>query len=171
MPRSISLLLLEELYAPRTGEIPLLFLELDHPELIDPIRVVNDIIDYVYLTNTYVGCPFAFNLISDSENRPPRAQISIQNVDRNIGNTLINISDTIDIKLTIVASNQFNLTVDPRVEISSPSVIEYEADFLTLKNVSVNVGTIKGTIESFDFTREPWPFVRATKERLPGLFR
>ena len=158
MPRSISQLLLQELYAPRTGEIPLLFLELDHSEIIDPIRVVNDIKDYVYLTNTYIGCPFNFNLMSDDETRQPRAQISIQNVDRTICNT-------------ILASNQFDLTADPRTEISSPSVIEYEADFLTIKNISVSVAAITGTIESFDFTREPWPFVRATKERLPGLFR
>lgn len=170
MPRTITDALKQELYAPRTGEMILMFATIDHTVLIDPVRVVNDIKDYVLGTNTYTGCPFNISLVSDGE-RAPRAVVTIQNVDRRIGEIVTSITTPPSFKLQVFSSLDFDLTVDPRVESTPPATVEYEADFLFLREIRVTSANIQGELTTNVFTSEPWPSVRATKDRLPGLFR
>lgn len=47
----------------------------------------------------------------------------------------------------------------------------YVADKLFLTNVSVDVATITGTIEGWDYLQRVWPGVRARQSIFPGLFK
>jgi hypothetical protein len=65
-------------------EAPLMLLEINHPELTSPIRVVNDTQSLTSNGNLYQD--FAFRLIvpSDFENQLPKARISIDNVGKDL---------------------------------------------------------------------------------------
>jgi len=170
MPRLITDALKQELLAPRTGEVILQFATISHVDLTDPIRVVSDIKNYVLGTDPFIGCPFKIALVSDGE-RPPRAVVSIQNADRRVGEVVCSITTPPRFKLQLLSSLDFDLTVDPRVELSPPATVEYEADFLFLREIKVDAITIEAELTTNVFTAEPWPVVRATKDKLPGLFR
>lgn len=152
-----------------TAELALIFLEVTHPALAEVIRVVNDPKDFVYRGVTYSKGYFELQLLTDNE-RPPEGRLSVQNVDQRIGNTLRTLVDPARLRIDVVAGSQFNLGVDPRTEIT-PVYTEYVADYLYLIDVECDAMMLNGRIVSWDYTQELWPGVRATQDRLPGLFR
>jgi hypothetical protein len=72
---------LAEVSAP---ESPLLLLEINHPELPSPVRVVNDTQNITSNGNLYLGFSFRFVLPSDYENQLPKARIAIDNVGKDL---------------------------------------------------------------------------------------
>lgn len=152
-----------------TAEFPLIFLEITHPALAETIRVVNDPKDFVYRGLSYSKAFFEVQLLTDNE-RPPEARLSVQNVDQRIGNTLRFMKGPARLRMDVVAASQFNLSVDPRTEIT-PVYPEYVADYLYLIDVEGDAMMLNGRITSWDYTQELWPGVRATQDRTPGLFR
>lgn len=72
---------LAEVSAP---EAPLLLLEINHPELPSPVRVVNDTQNITSNGNLYLGFAFRFVLPSDYENQLPKARIAIDNVGKDL---------------------------------------------------------------------------------------
>ena len=62
-------------------DVSLTALEIRHPDISDPVRVVNDATDHVIGGETYVALRFAAALRpSDEEGRAPRAEIEIDNI-------------------------------------------------------------------------------------------
>jgi hypothetical protein len=72
---------LAEVSAP---EAPLLLLQINHPELPSPIRVINDTQNITSNGNLYVAFAFRFVLPSDYENQIPKARIAIDNVGKDL---------------------------------------------------------------------------------------
>lgn len=147
----------------------LIFVTLSHELLIEPVRVVSDTKDFVYGGETFVGFPFDLQLLTDDD-RPPTATIEIQNVDRIIGETLRPLTSAPRLKIELLHSDDFDLTVTPRTPVRPPSV-EYVANHLFLANVKIDPMTVSAEIVGWDFTQRTWPGVRATQNRLPALFR
>lgn len=169
MTRSISDALLAEMVQPQSGVLLLQFAEISHPSLALPIRVVSDVKDYVWGGETYSGVPFRLELLSDGE-RPPRGAITIQNVDRRIGEMARALATPPHLTITLLSSDDFDLTADPRTE-TGTATVEYQASHLRLKKIRADAIAVQAEIMSFDPSAEPWPQTRATKDRLPGLFR
>lgn len=73
-----------DLYKERTGsssgEEPVYLLEIAHPQLAEPIRVVRDTEDLVSNGETFVALAFEVALPDDLENQMPRAPIRMDNV-------------------------------------------------------------------------------------------
>lgn len=65
-------------------ESPLMLLQIDHVDLVAPIRVVSDTQNIVSNGNTFIAYPFKFILPSDYENQLPKAKIEISNVGRDL---------------------------------------------------------------------------------------
>ena len=147
----------------------LIFVTLSHPLLSDPVRVVSDTHSYVRSGFTWIGFPFDILLLSDDDN-PPKATIEIQNVDRVIGNTIQPLTTPPRLMIELLHSDDFYLTADPRTEIGTAAV-EYAAPNLFLANVKIDAMTVAADIIGYDFTQRTWPGIRATQNRLPGLFR
>lgn len=167
--RDVPLSVRREFEKQESGHVPLIFLTITHPQVQDAIRVVSDIKDYVFGGLTYVGFPFDILLPSDSDG-PPTATLSIQNVDRVIGDTLRQVSDPARMSIVIVSSADFDLAVDPRTEIgTAPEMFRYDHGFLV--DVEVDVLQVTGTIRGWDYRSELWPGLRATQDMCPGLFR
>lgn len=173
MPRTLSTDFRNSLEAPASDDVVLPFATITHPSLSDPIRAVCDVVDYIYGGNRYYGVPFAFTVLSDGE-RPPVAHIQVQNVDQIIGNVVLTLSTSPRLKLELLALSDFgDVTLlagrKTRSALGTPTV-EYSADHLLLFNVSADAMTIEADIRSFDLSQEPWPSIRSTRERLPGLY-
>lgn len=169
MTRSSAIAQRVFLEAQDTPDAALAFLTMEHPNLPDPIRVVSDVMDYKVGAITFVGMPFGVKLLTDSE-AVPRSQLVMQNVDRRIGNAVRRSLDRCKVKLEIRSSADFDLTKDPRVQLVAGSPI-YAFSSFWLTNVQIDATQLTGDIELEDYSVEPWPSVRATKDRLPGLFR
>ena len=148
----------------------LAFLTVSHPNLPDPIRVVSDLFDYVIDGATFIGMPFDYAILSDDE-AAPQTELRMQNVDRKIGNALLGLSgERASLRLVIRTSADFNLSVDPRVEIPGGSAI-YEFKQFELVDATVDAMEISARVILRDYSQEPYPGNRATQRNTPGLFR
>lgn len=171
MPRLIPAVIRREIEAQESGLFLLALVEITHPDLLAPIRVANDIVDYLLSGNRYVGMPFELDHITDGD-RPPSGRLRVQNVDQRIGEWVLSLSSPPRLRIDIYSGDDFGALDESktRTAIGTPSPF-YSARHLRLRNVSVDAVAVSGEIGSWDPGREPWPSIRATKDRLPGLFR
>ena len=168
--RSLSTAFRTSLESSANPDALLLFATITHGDLPDPIRVVNDIVDYQWQGELYTGIPFMIDLLSDTD-APPTAKIRMQNVNQVIGRVVLGLKSSPRIQLDVLASSDFYDAVDNlRLPIGSPTA-EYSAPRLRLRNVTGDAMMVEGELYSFDVTREPYPVIRTTKDRLPALYR
>ena len=65
-------------------DVLLIALEISHPKISDPVRVVNNPVNQIIEGNTYVGLRFSARLADDIEGRAPEAELVIDNVGRDM---------------------------------------------------------------------------------------
>lgn len=65
-------------------EAPLIALEINHPDLSSPVRVINDTQDLTSNGDLFVACPFRCSLPDDFESQLPRARLAIDNIGREL---------------------------------------------------------------------------------------
>lgn len=65
-------------------ESPLLLLEINHAALPQPVRVIQDNLDLISNGVNYIACQFRCELPDDFEGQMPRAQLSIDNIGRDL---------------------------------------------------------------------------------------
>jgi len=146
------------------------FLTITHRNLSAPIRVVSDAIDYVVDGETFIGCPFEFQLLTDDEQHPT-TQLRVQNVDRRIGEAIRTVTDRAVVQLEARSTADFDLSVIPRVEAGTGSSVLYGFRHFDLVDVTVTPIEVTGTLMLRDYTQEPYPGLRATQTRCPALYR
>lgn len=169
MDRIIPTGSVDEINSQESGDAYLIFFTLSHPELLEKIQVVTDPKDFVLDSDTFLGFDFNIVLLTDTEDMPT-AQVTIQNVDRKVGDALERIIDPARVKLELIALSEFDTTVDPRTELGVTERI-YVADHLFLIDIQVNNLSMTGRLVSWDFSQEPYPGIFATQDRFPGLFK
>ncbi len=169
MPRNITPEVRADLQSQASPHAILGFLTITHRNLPDPIRVVSDPLDFVVDGQTYIGCPFEFQLLTD-EDQAPTTTLRVQNVDRRIGEAIRTVTDRAQVTLEARSTADFDLSVVPRVEIASVAPI-YAFRHFDLMDVTVNAIEVSGTLALRDYSAEPWPGKRATMSRAPALFR
>lgn len=169
MTRAVSDDFRESTEAEQTDEVFVLMATITHEELAVPIRINSDVVDYLYGGETFYGVAFSASFVSDDEN-PPKAQISIQNVDQRIGDVLLGLSTSPKIKFELLARSDFD-DRDPRQPIVISPTPEYIATNLFLRNIQCDAMTISAEMQSFDISSEPWPKLRTTPEFTPALSR
>lgn len=171
MPRDIDISFRRAVESNFTDEVDLVFLTISHPLLFEPIRVVWDNVNYVYGGNTFIGFPFDINLLTDDE-QPPKAKLTIQNVDAIIGDTIRGLNSPPRLKIELLSSRDFDLTVTPHTAFVTPSpTVVYMADKLFLTNVMVDALVITAEIVGWNYLQRVWPGVRARQDIFPGVFR
>lgn len=168
MTRSISAAFRNSTEDEQTSETFVVMATVTHSALLVPIRVNNDIVDYIYNGDTFFGTGFTISLLSDDD-QSPKAQVMIPNVDQSVGDALLAISTSPRIRIALLARSDFNDDV-PRRAFAIPTV-EYLAPELFLRNVTCDAVALTADIFSYDVSTEPWPRVRTTPDLLPGLFR
>lgn len=135
--------------------------------------LVNDVVNYTYNGHLFIGFPFKIQLLQDDE-RPPKGQLVVQNVDRRIGELLLGLVVSPTLQVEILAGSGWNIALDlatnSRLPIGSPTP-EYIAQKLQVWDITVTAPTVMLSFGPPDVTGELWPMPRATKNYTPGLFR
>ena len=101
MSRPVSLTFKQAVNAQETSEAFLILITIDHPDLSQPIRVTSDAVDTTSRSNLFVAFPFELTLPADSEDRPPRASLRIDNVDRQIVQAIRDITSAPSVLMEI----------------------------------------------------------------------
>lgn len=155
----------------------LFFLTLMAPGLDEPLRLVNDnatlngtIATYSLSGNTYTSFPFDIEVPTDIE-QAPVGRIIIPNIDRRIGEIVRGIQARIRVQeLLLLPASDFVLTTNPRTLIGTAHTI-YSLTGFELRNIRLDALQATGDLVAVDDTAEPWPAVRATQDKFPGLYR
>lgn len=134
MTRAYSSQFKSTLAAVSATEAPLILLEISHPSLTTPVRVVNDTQDLTSNGNLFVACPFRCILPDDYEGQLPKARLAVDNVGR-------------DLMYWIETSNggQGSSVRFMQIMRSRPNLIEWEIT-MSLYNVSVNMQEISAEL-------------------------
>jgi len=158
MPKSYSTNAKKEMNAVNSNDILLLLLEINHSSLPQPIRVVNDNQDVTHLANVYTALAFSVTLPDEQETGLPRAQISIDNIGRELTQWL-----------DISGGGQGATARFMHVLRSAPDIVEWEST-LELFNVVQAATVITGTLGYLDVLNLPAVALTYTPQRFPGLF-
>ena len=144
-------------FAQETDEVWLVLVTIDHADLSQPIRVVNNTEDVTSGGDTYVAFPFDITLPDAREDAPPRARLVIDNVSREIAEAIRTISSAPSVTLEVIRA-------------ADPDTIEISWPFFKLRNVKWDVGKVSGDLTLEDFTSEPYPAGIFSPASFPGLF-
>lgn len=140
------------------GEEPVVLLEIDHPELLAPVRVVNDTDDLASNGENFVACAFGTQWPDDQAGAMPRVPIAIDN----LGGEM---SDWLDAS----AGGRGATVRMMQVMRDTPDVIEQEFT-LELLNSRQSPELIQGELGYENVLDQPALQATYTPETAPGLF-
>lgn len=126
------------------SNLPLVLLEIDHDDLAEPIRVVNNKTNITSNGDEYTAFPFEITLPDSNDDSPPRAKIRIDNVSREIGQAIRSISSPPSVTIRVIRQE-------------TPDIIEAEYVGMRLLQVPYDALSVEGVLEFEDLTREPFP--------------
>ncbi len=145
------------LMAQETGEAFIVLIKIDHPNLSAPIRVSSDGVNTSSNGETFIAFPFELELPISDPDQPPRARITIDNVDRSI--------------VTAIRSINTEATVDIDVVLGSdPDTLEVSFTGFKLVNVDYDALVVAGDLSFEDFFSEPFPSRVFSPADFPGGF-
>jgi hypothetical protein len=138
------------------GHIELL--EVSNASFSGPMRIANDVVDWVSQGLDYIGLPFGFTLPEDVSGSMPRMQLAVDNVGRGFSDELERLQPgtTTMAKLIIVARD-------------TPDRHEH-VFWLPMSSVSISGATAQATCSVDEITRQSACKQMATPFTLPGIF-
>lgn len=144
------------MFSEETSDGLLVLLTITHPN-ISPIRVVNDKVNISSRGNEFIAFPFEIILPTSSPDSPPKSQLTIGNVSREISQIIRTISSAPTVLIEVVRINNFD-----SLEVSFPA--------FKLKNIRFDVAQVQGDLVSEDLQIEPYPSLTFSPAHFPGLF-
>jgi hypothetical protein len=109
MPRSVSLTTLQGMLAQRTDVVYLVRLKVDHPDLSNPLRFVNDKVDHTDgSSNVWSAFPFQAVLPDDVEDTVPKAEVIVSNVSRDLTLAIRALSSRPSAVMDVVTDQAFD---------------------------------------------------------------
>jgi len=157
MSRNISALARQSLFASETDDAFLILLTLSHPDMAAPIRVTSDAAETESNGHIFTPFPFTLTLPDDIDAQSCRAQLTIDNVDRQIVLAVRSLSGAVSALIQIVRA-------------AAPDVIEAQFPDFKLANLSYDAWRVSGDLTVEDFTAEPFPAAIFSPGLFPGLF-
>jgi len=142
-------------WSPESNQ-PLVLLTIDHTDLANPIRVVANTEDITSNGNTFTAFPFEIRLPDSNEDAPPTARLRVDNVSREIGQTIRQITSAASVTIEVVRQEALDT-----VELSFPS--------MRLVDVRFDALSVQGDLEFEDLAREPFPARTFSPAEFPGL--
>jgi len=141
-----------------TGEEPVYLLEITHPQLATPIRIVNDTQDLVHNGSTFFAVAFRIQFPDDIAKTVPQVPIAIDNVGREMTQFLEQSGGGKGAQVRIM-----------QVMRDTPDLVEQEYT-LTLIGVRQTMIEISGQLSYENFLDIPALGAIFTPETAPGLF-
>jgi len=140
------------------GEAPVLLLEIDHPDLPGPVRVVKDNEDLTSTGNLFVAMAFDITPPDDLSTGLPRATLRVDNIGRELTQWL-NVS----------GGGKGATARMMYVMRDAPDLIEWETT-LELSNVTQTPASVDGQLGYTDILNLPGTVQTYRPETAPGLF-
>ena len=157
MSRSVSSAFLQAALAQETGEVYVVLVEIDHADLVTPIRAARSNANVLHNGNTYHGMWFETDLPDDLEEQLPEITLVIQNVDRAVVEAVRTVSSAPTVTVKVVLA-------------SDPDTVEAGPWVMTLRQAAYNALTVSGSVLGPDILTEPYPGDAMTPANFPGLF-
>lgn len=157
MSRNPSLAARMALNAQETDEAFLILLTLSHPSMSAPLRVTSDAVQTQSRGESFVPFPFELTLPDDDENGAPEARLAIDNIDRQIVQSLRALPFAPLVLIEIVRA-------------ADPDTVEARFADFTLRDVTYDSRVVEGILGVEDFTAEPYPANVFAPGLFPGLF-
>lgn len=139
-------------------EHPVTLLEIEHPDLPEPIRVVNWSEDITHAGNVFTALAYEITLPGDLAQGLPRASLSIDNIGREL-------TDWIE------ASNGARGTTCRLIQVlpSDPDTIEWDIT-MNLENPAIDVFRVTAALTYDDLLNLPAVALVYSPQTAPGLY-
>ena len=157
MSRDISTEALQAINAAETADAFIILLTIAHDNLEAPLRVSSDAADTISRGNSFTAFPFELTLPDDEDNKPPRARLIIDNIDRSIVRAVRNLASSPRVTIEIIRA-------------ADPDVVEATFQDFRFTNISYDAKVVEGDLTLEDFTAEPYPGASFSPSLFPGLF-
>jgi len=144
--------------AATSGEEPLYLMEITHPQLEIPVRVVRDTVDLVSNGETFVAFAFDIQLPDDVAGQLPRCPIRIDNVGRELTQWLDASSGGIGSQVRVM-----------QVMRDDPDTIEFDVT-LDLLNVKQSSAFVTGDLGYENTLGMPALIASYRPDNTPGIF-
>jgi hypothetical protein len=142
--RSVSAVLKEAIYKSHSSRVFIVLVEINETTLLEPLRFTSDNVNTISNGNTYTPFPFSISLPDDDEDKIPSTVLQIDNVDRQIAQTLRELDDAPDFTLWVVLDDD-------------PDRIEAGPFTMKLRNARYGLLTVQADIEGPSLLEEPYP--------------
>ena len=143
-------------FGAETDEIWLILLTLSHADLSDDIRVVHNQVSITSRGMLFVGFAFEISLPLDSSDRPPVAELRIDNVSTEIAEAVRSITTAPSVKIEVIRA-------------ADPDTVELALDGFLLRNVQWDASAVTGALALEDIVTEPYPAGIFSPAGFPGL--
>lgn len=157
MPRDLSPTAISALTGPQTREVFLCLATLDHDDLDDSIRLVNDAVNVTSRGKVYTACDFDLRLPTESGDRLPSTTARIANVDRALTAALRGLTTPGTITLEVILA-------------SAPDTVEAGPYRFRTESIEFDVDLITFRLAFEDFLNEVFPKDSITPTDFPGIF-
>jgi len=166
MARTLSATAKAAIFAQTTSEAFIMLVTINHSSFTTPIRVSSDPTQDLPVAAVrgtvsngveYIFLPFAINLPTQDDTGLARAQISVDNISREIVAAVRGADSALSIDIDIVLS-------------SDPDTVEVNIADFRLDRVTYDAFTVSGDISVEYFDLEPFPTKRFTPADFPALF-
>lgn len=139
-------------------EVGLILLVLVHSSLSEPVRIVNDVEDLISNGDTFIGLPFRCILPDDFDGQLPKAQLTIDNV----GKELMEWIET-------TSGGNGSIVTFSQVMRSRPDQIEWSIT-MNLYNVHVTMQDITAELGFENLFAKPAVKLKYRPDNSPGIF-
>lgn len=134
-----------------------MLLIMTHPALPDTLFFVNNYANIVSNGITFIAWPFDLPMPEIGSDTLPQLTLTIDNVDRRIGESIKAIQTPIDVEIMWVLA-------------SNPDQIEGGPLFLRMMGTETTLQQISGSLNFEDLLNEPFPYNTYNPGNAPGLF-
>jgi hypothetical protein len=139
-------------------ELPLYLLEIDHPNLVTPVRIVQDNQDIVSNGNTYMKFAFEITLPDDLSTGQPKAVLAVDNVMRELVPWL-----------ELSNGGRGSTCRIMQVQRSDPDTVEFDIT-LALSNIKLTSLRMTADLSFDELLNLPAVAVNYNLQTAPGLF-
>lgn len=157
MSRNISSAARASIFSGSTDDVFAILLTIDHADMAEPIRVCSGGVDMTSRGNSFIAFPFDLSLPDDDGDRPPRARLAIDNIDRRIVAAVRGLTSPPSVLIEIVRA-------------AAPDVVEATFADFKFTGITYDSKAVKGNLSIEDFTAEPYPAATFSPSLFPGLF-
>jgi len=146
------------LLATSADEPFLVLQEIQHPDLDEPVRVVNDTVGITVRGNEYIACPFQITLPDDVAEQVPKATLSVDNIGRELTQWLEYSRGGKGAKCRIIQALR-----------SDPDIFEYDMT-LDMTGMSIDNQTVSSDLGFQNTLMQSAVAMRYDPKTTPGAF-